>query len=85
MKRGRSSKNKTLLSFPPRPPEPVDAEDLRRSSRRLLELEAIRVTIEQEQREVARNWARWRKLMNNAKSSRNELLERLARGAQLAG
>lgn len=80
-----SSANTNLRSFPPRPPQPVDAEDLRRNSRRLLELEAIREDLRAQQTALNDDLMRLRRLTEIAKRERRVLMIRLARGAQLAG
>lgn len=85
MKPGKSSASGKLLPFPPRPPEPVDAETLRRNSRLLLELADIELEMKSERRTWVRDWTRWKKLKKQATTERNLLLERLARGAKVAG
>lgn len=80
-----NSASTNLLSFPPRPPEPVDAEQLRANSRELLEIEALEAGIQAERRLLHEEALRLKRLKEFAKKERRTLLERLARGAQLAG
>lgn len=80
-----SSKGSNLCPFPPRPPEPVDAEQLRQNSRELLEIEALEMEIQHRRETLTRQSMRLKRIKESAKKERRTLMERLARGAQLAG
>jgi hypothetical protein len=73
-----------LRWFPPPTLEPVSLEDLRRNTRLLLEVQNIERQIEKRMKTLTDKSARLKKLKIEIKTERKSLLERIARGAEVA-